>query len=225
MLLAVLLFADAPRRSGLVSYGKSAFRRLTIFSDVHTLSGWLLAPFVLHHAYLNRIVPSSPQPPINALSPSELDYTYVTHAFGAAAGALTTASRSTSRSLLSSVSYAALIGLSLYHSSHGIRKILEWRARATGTGTGRGTGGASDRRASLSNTEARSGQVAEAGGIAKVSDTSRRRRPWDLAAIVATLVVGGGLTRLVLEADGQPPFLLRRYEACYSLVWPYTRTL
>ncbi|KAE8210563.1 hypothetical protein CF327_g5570 [Tilletia walkeri] len=199
---------------GLCSYGKSAFRRLSTFSDLHTVSGWILAPFVLHHAYLNRIVPSNPQHPISALSPSELEYTYVAHAFGPAPGALQTPSWIPSRAVLSSVAYATLIGLSMYHSAHGVRKILAWSARGSGTGT-------SDRRKSVDSTESSSETVASG----KVGTAARRRRPWNLAAGVATVVLCGGLTRLVMEADGSPPFLSRRFEACYTLVWPYTRAV
>lgn len=43
------------------------------------LSGWLLAPVALHHAFVNRIIPSSERAPILALSPSELDYSFVSH--------------------------------------------------------------------------------------------------------------------------------------------------
>ncbi|SJX60701.1 uncharacterized protein SRS1_11929 [Sporisorium reilianum f. sp. reilianum] len=42
-------------------------------------SGWLLAPFAIHHAFFNRILPSSRTPPISSLSPSELDYSFVAH--------------------------------------------------------------------------------------------------------------------------------------------------
>ncbi len=46
---------------------------------VAQLSGYILAPFAIHHAFANRILPSSPQPPISGLSPSELDYSFVSH--------------------------------------------------------------------------------------------------------------------------------------------------
>ncbi|TKY90876.1 hypothetical protein EX895_000874 [Sporisorium graminicola] len=42
-------------------------------------SGWLLAPFALHHAIVNRVLPASGTAPISSLSPSELDYSFVAH--------------------------------------------------------------------------------------------------------------------------------------------------
>ncbi|SPO20331.1 uncharacterized protein UTRI_00732_B [Ustilago trichophora] len=42
-------------------------------------SGYILAPFAIHHAFVNRILPSASKAPISRLSPSELDYSFVSH--------------------------------------------------------------------------------------------------------------------------------------------------
>ncbi|KAL9940140.1 hypothetical protein V8E36_000845 [Tilletia maclaganii] len=181
---------------------KSGFRRLARLSDAHTLSGTLLVPFVLHHAYLNRIVPSRPQAPINALSPSELNYTYVAHGFGGIY-----AGSSSSRALVTSALYGALIGLSVYHTSHGLRKILHWRSTTQ----------------SQPKTLSSSAKRSDPQLRPSKSRTVSRKRPWNLGAGIATAVLCGGLIRIVRDADRSPAFLAKRFEVCYSLVWPYSR--
>lgn len=49
--------------------------------NLQFVTGLLLIPTLSIHAYLNRIAPSLSLNPINELSPSELDYSYVTFGF------------------------------------------------------------------------------------------------------------------------------------------------
>ncbi|KAK0528873.1 hypothetical protein OC835_004514 [Tilletia horrida] len=189
---------------------QAATRRASLASDLHTLAGTLLVPFVLHHAYLNRIVPSRSTPPVNSLSPSELDYAYVAHGFGPAPATAETsllhpASAVSPRAAFSTVAYGVLIGLTVYHSTHGVRKILRWRNQ--------------EKARSHKRLESDSGKPADSPVPTPTS--AKSRRTWDVGAGVATAVVCGGLFRLVQGVDKQPPFLLNRFEACYSLVWPY----
>jgi succinate dehydrogenase hydrophobic anchor subunit len=60
-----------------VNSARSALPPITL----QTITGALMIPALSVHAYLNRIAPSSSSAPIKELSPSELDYTYVTHGF------------------------------------------------------------------------------------------------------------------------------------------------
>lgn len=43
------------------------------------ISGYVLTPYAIHHAFVNRVLPSSSTPPISGLSPSELDYSFVSY--------------------------------------------------------------------------------------------------------------------------------------------------
>ncbi|PWZ01363.1 hypothetical protein BCV70DRAFT_198792 [Testicularia cyperi] len=42
-------------------------------------SGYLLTPVVLHHVWMNRLLPASSRAPISSLSPSQLDYAFVSY--------------------------------------------------------------------------------------------------------------------------------------------------
>lgn len=78
-------------------------------------SGLILAPFALHHAFVNRILPSSPTPPISGLSPSELDYSFVSHSLSHPNLAV--------RVIMTSA-YAVLIGAFAVHAAYAVPALL-----------------------------------------------------------------------------------------------------
>lgn len=83
----------------------------------HSLSGFLLVPPVLTHLLTHRVGPASSAPPIHALSPAEMDYTFAAAAL-AAWPALTT------------VTYGALVGLGLWHALGGLAIVRRrWGGR------------------------------------------------------------------------------------------------
>lgn len=98
-----------------------------------TLSAYLLLPLLLSHLTLHRLRPLSSSYPINSLSPSELDYSFV-H-FGAAL-----------YPRLYTASMVALTGVAAYHVAGGAGIIgrrwgLRYRARReAAAGTGRSDG-------------------------------------------------------------------------------------
>lgn len=83
---------------------------------IHLITGWLLVPFVLPHIVTHRLLPQSPHPPISSLSPSELNFEFVSYALY-------------SRPLLSTVAYLGLVGLAVPHAVLGSMKIVSWIRR------------------------------------------------------------------------------------------------
>lgn len=83
--------------------------------SVAQASGYMLAPFVLHHAWVNRIVPSSPKAPISSLSPSELDYSFV---------AYTLSHPNAGVKIIMATAYTVLIGAFAVHTSFAIPALL-----------------------------------------------------------------------------------------------------
>lgn len=89
-------------------------------------SGYVLAPFALHHAFVNRILPSSSAAPILGLSPSELDYSFVSH----------TLSHPNLRArLLMAGAYTILIGAFAVHVTYALPALL--RSLSTSSTTGK----------------------------------------------------------------------------------------
>ncbi|GAA5977956.1 hypothetical protein JCM10908_004175 [Rhodotorula pacifica] len=84
--------------------------------NVHQRTGYLLIPFLAHHAWVHRLLPASPLPPISSLSPSFFNYSF-------------TALSLTHDSLVlragSAFSYAAVAGLATYHGLVGWRIMLD----------------------------------------------------------------------------------------------------
>lgn len=83
--------------------------------SLHTVTGYLLIPFLTNHVFLNRIIPSRDTHPINNLSPSELDYSYVSYAFR-------------TFPIKSSILYLGLIAPAVYHSVFGIQKLFNFKS-------------------------------------------------------------------------------------------------
>ncbi|KAF6767386.1 protein of unknown function DUF1691 [Kalmanozyma brasiliensis GHG001] len=78
-------------------------------------SGYVLAPFVIHHAFVNRILPSSSKPPISNVSPSELDYSFVAH---------TLSHTNTAIRIFSATAYTVLIGAFAVHTVYAVPALL-----------------------------------------------------------------------------------------------------
>lgn len=79
------------------------------------ISGYILAPFAIHHAFVNRILPFSSCPPISSLSPSELDYSFVSH---------TLSHPNLPVRLLMATAYIALIGAFAVHTAYAVPALL-----------------------------------------------------------------------------------------------------
>lgn len=89
-------------------------RRSTPFRpSTHHLAGYILIPFLTLHILTHRLIPSSPSPPINALSPSELGYSFVSYGLR-------------TWPFVSWTTYAALILTGTYHALLGTPKALSW---------------------------------------------------------------------------------------------------
>lgn len=93
-------------------------------------SGWLLTPFVLHHALLNRVLPSSPTPPISSLSPSELDYSFVSH---------TLSHPNTGVRFVMGAAYTLLIGAFAVHVAYAVPALLRSLPRKPSSAEGKVT--------------------------------------------------------------------------------------
>ncbi|SNX81980.1 uncharacterized protein MEPE_00685 [Melanopsichium pennsylvanicum] len=83
-------------------------------------SGYVLAPFALHHALVNRIIPSSASPPISSLSPSELDYSFVSH---------TLSHPNVIVRLTMATAYTVLIGAFAVHTVYAVPVLLRCRPK------------------------------------------------------------------------------------------------
>ncbi|GAA5862123.1 hypothetical protein JCM8547_007746 [Rhodosporidiobolus lusitaniae] len=84
--------------------------------NLHHKTGYALLPFVLHHAYLHRLLPSSPFPPISALSPSFFNYSFT---------ALSLNHSNPFLRFASIVGYAGVTLLGTYHALVGWRILLD----------------------------------------------------------------------------------------------------
>lgn len=81
--------------------------------SLHQITGYLLLPLAAHHAYLHRLLPSSPSPPISSLSPTLFSYSFVSY------------SLSSSHALASSIAYVAVLSIGSYHALAGIRRLAD----------------------------------------------------------------------------------------------------
>ncbi|KDN42714.1 hypothetical protein K437DRAFT_275063 [Tilletiaria anomala UBC 951] len=202
---------DSHVHGGVSPYTLSTLRASFPPLTLHTLSGYVLFPLVLQHAVLNRIVPRASHPPIHSLSPSELDYTYVSYGLHA-------------HPLLTGALYATLVGAGSLHAALGAKAVwtrlrirMGTRARAMpSTGT-----------ECAAEPEAGAEQTAQA--VPTQQQQRRRRWKWSAEATAAgsaTVVLLAALLRLRSEAaaevQGLPRSMVARYTACYSLVWPYS---
>lgn len=99
-----------------VPASKAAAAPLFPVPNVHQRTGYLLIPFLAHHAWVHRLLPASPLPPISSLSPSFFNYSF-------------TALSLTHESLVlragSAIGYAAVAGLATYHGLVGWRIMLD----------------------------------------------------------------------------------------------------
>ncbi|BGO89683.1 hypothetical protein NBRC10512_002612 [Rhodotorula toruloides] len=84
--------------------------------NFHQAMGYALIPFVAHHAWLHRLLPSSPLPPIFALSPSFFNYSFT---------AFSLRHDSPLLKYGSAVCYAAVVGLGTYHGLVGWRILFD----------------------------------------------------------------------------------------------------
>lgn len=84
--------------------------------NLQLVTGLVLLPALSIHAHLNRIAPSSSSAPINELSPSELDYSYVAYGF------LTS---NTAWRYITWTVYAFLLGAGAAHVVNGTDKIAK----------------------------------------------------------------------------------------------------
>ncbi|KAL8278471.1 hypothetical protein RQP46_009161 [Phenoliferia psychrophenolica] len=78
------------------------------------LAGYIMIPMTLNHAFLHRILPSSPSPPISSLSPTLFSYSYVAYALSAP-----------SHRTKSAIAYSALVVVAGYHAISGIRRLID----------------------------------------------------------------------------------------------------
>ncbi|GAA5874251.1 hypothetical protein JCM3774_000920 [Rhodotorula dairenensis] len=84
--------------------------------NVHQWTGYLLIPFLAHHAWVHRLLPASPLPSISSLSPSFFNYSFT---------ALSLTHDSLFLRAGSAISYAAVAGLATYHGLVGWRIMLD----------------------------------------------------------------------------------------------------
>ncbi|GAA5970198.1 hypothetical protein JCM11641_000307 [Rhodosporidiobolus odoratus] len=84
--------------------------------NLHQATGYLLIFPLIHHLYTHRILPSSPFPPISALSPSFFNYSYT---------ALALNHESRFLRAMTALSYAAITLLTTYHGLVGWRILLD----------------------------------------------------------------------------------------------------
>jgi hypothetical protein len=94
---------------------KTKIKRSSTIS-LQTITALILLPAVSIHVYLNRIVPSYSSAPIHSLSPSEMDYSFVTHGF------LTT---SEAWRYITWALYTSVLGAGAAHVVNGVDRIAK----------------------------------------------------------------------------------------------------
>lgn len=93
-------------------------------------SGYILAPFAIHHAFVNRIFPSSPKAPISGLSPSELDYSFVSHSLS---------HPNLGVRIVMAGAYTILIGAFAVHTAYAVPALLRRFPKSSTADKGRKT--------------------------------------------------------------------------------------
>lgn len=181
--------------------------RLTSLS-LHALTGYLLIPTVWIHAMVHRIVPSRSSPPIRNLSPSELDYSFVS--YGIARYPFT-----------STLVFGTLIGAASWHAIEGARKVY-LRSGPGSLSLWKKTTGKTSTSAVTQNSP--NPEALRPSAPSRANGKRARRQAATVAGSATGLLIAA-LYRIGAEGDAAvPAWLARRYEACYALVWPYSMT-
>lgn len=153
----------------------------------HALAGWALVLPLTYHVLTHRLGPASPRSPINALSPAELDYSFV-------AGAIDL------YPLGSRLAYGALGGLALWHALGGLA-IVRHRWGAEGLQILDRLLGRPDRASLKSGTAA-------TNPMSRLSSRRRLLNSRTIGTVVGCAILALGLYRL--EHDAFIPAHLRR---------------
>lgn len=191
--------------------------------SAHAFSGALLLPAVAIHAWLNRIAPSSADAPIHELSPSELDYSYVTYGLSSGSGAPVAWRR------ITWALYGVLLAAGAVHVVGGADRIAKrmrvrkaadaarrrQRTAAAAAAAADGNGSAST--ATKSATDSASTSDMEPGASrAAMRATDLRRKRQRKTAVTAAISAAGvawlswGLARMASEKSGVSGFLAKR---------------
>lgn len=191
--------------------------------SVHTITGFILIPAVTIHSYLNRIAPSSSSTPINELSPSELDYSYVTHGFLTASKAWRYITWSLYASLLFAGAVHVVGGTDRIAKRMKAKRAMKETKKSGSYPLGRSRGEAKglDAKKRKQRNAVINGAVSLAG-VAWLA-VGIRRMAWEDHTGTSTWMTkrvsetGRGetwnhrLRRIVLQLD-----------TCYAAVWPYS---
>lgn len=156
----------------------------------HQATGYVLVPFVLHHAWLHRLLPSSPLPPISSLSPDLLNYSLTAMALNHQNGVIR---------LGSALCYAALTSLATYHGLVGTRILLSPIApRSLGP--------------------SRRPKRDDSGASPSLARRVTRGREWQAAWVAGVVGLGVGTARIAGYLGGErggvrmPEFIARRMD-------------
>lgn len=222
---------DEDTSAEVVSTSAETKRRSPLLStlSIHTITGLILIPAVSIHSYLNRIAPASSKSPINELSPSELDYTYVTYGF---------LTKSTVWRYITWALYLGLLGAGAVHVVGGTDKIARRlkakkamsKSKKQGSSNSMPTSPVSSNRADMKQYDAKrraqrsalvNGAVSLAGvawlsaGVYRMAmeDTLSTSTTWTMKRVsdCSSLCFDFKLTCSSLQLD-----------ACYASVWPYS---
>ncbi|WFC96447.1 hypothetical protein MBRA1_003104 [Malassezia brasiliensis] len=112
--LGAHLVASAVRAALLPARRTTGKARRWDWAQWQRVAGYVLAPVLLIHIWTNRVAPSRDIPPISALSPSELELSYVGYAF-----------RTPRFAARTTVLYALLIAATAVHWIGGLPKMSE----------------------------------------------------------------------------------------------------
>jgi hypothetical protein len=164
--------------------------------SIHTMTGLLLAPALAVHVALNRLVPAGSTSPINELSPSELDYSFVTYGFEQ--------QRPKIWKYITYAMYALLLGAGSVHVVSGTDRIAQ-RARARRV---------SSRTASSNEALKQRSTHTTARQVAMDRDGRRRRdRKSAVTAIVSAagaIWLAIGIARMAKEGSGVSGYMAKR---------------
>lgn len=109
--------AEAPPTPAAAAVIPSPSSALSTFLGPITLThltGYILIPLTLSHAFHHRILPSSPAPPISSLSPTLLSFSLVAYALS-----------TPSHRVKAALGYAAILGVAGYHALSAMRRLVD----------------------------------------------------------------------------------------------------
>ncbi|CAO1621596.1 unnamed protein product [Parajaminaea phylloscopi] len=191
-------------------------------SSLHALSGYLILPALLPHVLLTRIFPSSSQPPISELSPSELDYSIISVGLSSQISSSAT-SAGRYRAILTRIAswtvLTCLVVTAVWHSTGGLQ-IISRGARARAAARRARTSQSSNRTHQPTTSPPTQPDLSHAGRTTAKEPV--RGNAVTASRLIVTPLILVGAAFMALEPLVLSQWTHRRLHTVYAKVWPWS---